>query len=46
MTRLYRVATAHVMLNHLRVTLAIRFILPEEETVTIVHDLQNALKKS
>jgi len=44
-THFYRVATAYVMLNNLRVTLAIRFVLPEEETVTIVHDLQKALKK-
>jgi len=44
-THFYRVATAYVMLNHLRVTLAIRFVLPKDETVTIVQDLQNALKK-
>jgi hypothetical protein len=44
-TRFYRVATAYVMLNNLRVTLAIRFVLPEDETVTIVQDLQKALKK-
>jgi hypothetical protein len=44
-THFYRVATAYVMLNHLRVTLAIRFVLPKEEIVTIVRDLQNALKK-
>ena len=44
-THFYRVATAYVMLNNLRVTLAIRFVLPDEATVTIVHDLQKALKK-
>lgn len=44
-TRFYRVATAYVMLTHLRVTLAIRFVLPEDDTVTVVHDLQTALKK-
>ena len=44
-THFYRVATAYVMVNNLRVTLAIRFVLPEVETVTIVHDLQTALKK-
>lgn len=44
-TRFYRVATAYVMLNNLRVTLAIRFVLPEDEIVAIVQDLQNALKK-
>ena len=43
-TRFYRVATAYVMLNHLRVTLAIRFVLPAEDTVTIVADLQKRLK--
>jgi putative transposase len=43
-TRFYRVATAYVMLKHLRVTLALRFVLPEDETVTIVQDLQKALK--
>ncbi len=44
-TRFYRVATAYLMQNHLRVTLAIRFVLPDVDTVTIVRDLQNALKK-
>ena len=45
-THFYRVATAYVMLNNLRVTLAIRFArsVPEDDTVTIVHDLQTALK--
>jgi len=44
-TRFYRVATAYVMLKNLRVTLAIRFVVAEDETVTIVRDLQKALKK-
>ena len=44
-TRFYRVATAYVMQNNLRVTLAIRFVLPEDDTVTIVRDLQNAVQK-
>jgi putative transposase len=44
-TRFYRVATAYVMLKNLRVTVAIRFVLPDDETVTVVHDLQTALKK-
>jgi hypothetical protein len=39
------VATAYVMLNDLRVTLAIRFVLAEDETVAIVQDLQYVLKK-
>ena len=44
-TRFYRVATAYVMQNNLRVTLAIRFVLPEDDTVTIVRDLQNAVQR-
>jgi hypothetical protein len=44
-THFYRVATAYVMWDNLRVTLAIRFVLPKEATLTIVRDLQNALKK-
>jgi hypothetical protein len=44
-TRFYRVATAYVMQAHLRVTVAIRFVLPDDDVVTIVRDLQNALKK-
>jgi len=40
-THFYRVATAYVMLNGLRVTLAIHFVLPEEAIVTV---LQNLLK--
>jgi putative transposase len=43
-TRFYRVATAYVILNHLRVTLALRFVLPEEDTVTVVTDLRKHLK--
>ena len=43
-TRFYRVATAYVMLNHLRVTLAIRFVLPGEATVLVVADLRKRLK--
>jgi putative transposase len=43
-TRFYRVATAYVMLKNLRVTLAIRFVLPDEATVTVVADLRECLK--
>jgi len=43
-TRFYRIATAYVMLKHLRVTLALRFVLPDEDTVTIVDDLRKRLK--
>lgn len=43
-TRFYRVATAYVMVKHLRVTVAVRFVLPDETTVTILEDLLNRLK--
>jgi putative transposase len=43
-TRFYRVATAYVMVKHLRVTLALRFVLPEEDTVTILEDLLKRVK--
>ena len=32
-TRFYRIATAYVLVNHLRFTLSIRFVLPEANTV-------------
>jgi len=35
-TRFYRVATAYVMLHHVRVTLAIRFVQPDDDTVTVL----------
>jgi hypothetical protein len=38
------VATADVILNHLRVTLAIRFVVPGDDPVTVVTDLQKRLK--
>lgn len=44
-TRFYRVATAYAMKRHLRVTLAVRFVLPEEDTVTVLKDLLRRLKK-
>ena len=44
-TRCYRVAIAYVLMKNLRVTLAIRFVVAEDETVTIVRDRQKALKK-
>lgn len=43
-TRFYRIATAYVMLKQLRVSLALRFVLPDENTVTIVADLRKRLK--
>jgi len=44
-TRFYRIATAYVMLNGLRVTLALRFVLPEREVVSLLDDLLKSLKK-
>jgi putative transposase len=44
-THFYRIATAYVMVKDLRVTLALRFVLPGEATVTIVDDLRKCLKK-
>jgi putative transposase len=38
-TRFYRVATAYLILNGLRVTLAIHFVLPEDEAVRVVDGL-------
>jgi hypothetical protein len=44
-TRFYRIATAYVLLNGLRVTLALRFVLPEMAVVSILDDLLKSLKK-
>ena len=38
-TRFYRVATAYLVLNGLRVTLALRFVLPEDDTVSVLDRL-------
>ena len=38
-TRFYRVATAYLILNGLRVTLAIHFVLPDDDTVGVVDRL-------
>jgi putative transposase len=38
-TRFYRVATAYLILNGLRVTLALHFVLPEDEAVSVVDRL-------
>jgi len=43
-TRFYRVATAYVIVKHLRVTLAIRFVVPGDDSVTILDDLLKRLK--
>ena len=44
-THFYRIATAYVMLHDLRVTLAIHFVLPEDETVETVEILLQQVKK-
>jgi putative transposase len=44
-TRFYRVATAYLIKRGQRVTLAIRFVLPEEATVDIVADLLGLLRR-
>jgi len=38
-TRFYRVVTAYVMLKHLRVTLAVRFVWPGEDTLDVLKDV-------
>jgi hypothetical protein len=43
-TRFYRIATAYVMLNGLRQTLAIRFVLPALTVVRVLGDLMKSLK--
>jgi putative transposase len=42
-TRFYRVATAYAILHSQRVTLAIRFVLPGDQTVEVVRDLRQRL---
>ncbi len=44
-TCFYRVMTAYVMVNHLRVTLVVRFVLPEEETVDVLKDVLKRVKR-
>lgn len=44
-TRFYRIATAYVILNGLRVTLALRFVLPDRDLVSLLDDLLKSLKK-
>ena len=44
-TRFYRVATAYAIVRGQRVTLAIRFVLPGEETVAVVADLWRGLRQ-
>jgi hypothetical protein len=42
-TRFYRVATAYAILDGQRVTLAIRFVLPDDQTVEVVRELRQRL---
>ena len=44
-TRFYRIATAYVILNGLRVTLALRFVLPDLNLVSLLADVLKSLKK-
>lgn len=44
-TRFYRVMTAYVMLNYLRVTLVVRFVLPDEETVQVLQEVLKRVQK-
>ena len=43
-TRFYRVATAYLVLNGRRVTLALHFVMPAEETVSVLHTLLKRVK--
>jgi putative transposase len=43
-TRFYRVATAYVILNGLRQTLAIRFVVPDQTVVKVLDHLLKCLK--
>jgi hypothetical protein len=45
-TRFYRVATAYVLVKDTRFTLAVRFVLPEEDTVTVLNDLLQYVRKT
>lgn len=43
-TRFYRIATAYLVLNGLRVTLALRFVLPDDDTVSVLDRLLRRVK--
>lgn len=43
-TRFYRVVTAYVVEKYMRVTLAVQFVLPGEDTVSLLDDLLNRLQ--
>ena len=44
-TRFSRVATAYLMLNGFRITLAIHFVLPEDDTVAVLKHLLGRLER-
>jgi putative transposase len=44
-TRFYRVATAYSIVHGQRVTLALRFVLPGDQTVEVVRDLRQMLRQ-
>jgi len=44
-TRFYRVITAYVLLNHLRVARVVRFVLPDEDTVQVLKDMLKRAKR-
>ncbi len=44
-TRCYRVASAYAIVRDQRVTLAMRFVLPEDETVEVVANLWRGLRR-
>lgn len=43
-TRFYRIATCYVMLKGRRVTLALRFVLPKDDTLTVLQALLKRLR--
>lgn len=44
-TRFYRIATAYIILNGLRFTLGIRFVLPDDTTVSVLEKLLKRVKE-
>jgi len=44
-TRFYRVATAYLVLNGLRLTLALRFVLPADDTVSVLAVLLTRVRR-
>ena len=44
-THFYRIVTAYVILNGLRVTLAVRWVLPDRSVLALLTDLLTSLKK-